>query len=62
MYLSSYKRYDPYTFVGWTDLDKNSNISSTLNVYIKDVRDLYILYIPRMYERVVSIMYKYVSY
>ena len=62
MYLSSYKRYDPCTFLGWTDLDKNSNISSTRNVYTKDVRDSYILYIPRMYERVVSSMYKYVSY
>ncbi len=33
-----------------SDLDKNSNISSTRNVYTKDVRDSYILYIPRMYE------------
>ena len=61
MYLSSYKRYDPCTSLGWTDLDKNSNISSTRNVYTKDVRDSYTLYIPRMYERVVSSMYKYVS-
>ena len=35
MYLSSYKRYDPCTSLGWTDLDKNSNISSTRNVYTK---------------------------
>ncbi len=62
IYLSSYKRYDPCTFLGWTDFDKNSNISSTRNVYTKDVRDLYILYIPRMYKRVVSSMYICVSY
>ena len=56
MYLSSYKRYDPCTSLGWTDLDKNSNIFVTQNVYTKDVRDLYIMYIPSMYEKVVPSM------
>jgi hypothetical protein len=51
MYLSSYKCYDPLTFLGWTDLDKNSNISSTRNVYTKDVRDLDILYVHSSYVR-----------